>query len=392
MADQRIQHTEDMTGANHATKPDTLNRLTLVEHTEEGAHIPSYGELYEFTPAGSVLEIPTAGDFVNWDTGNVGLEAGAGFVVGTGGVGSKFVIGALGGGLYRLFEHAVYTAPVGDSLTMAAFLNDNQQLKFTEPATLGGATPAFPDSVDVKVGTIGSGTVDDVKSQDATYLQIDETNNEDTGFIIDFAFSGIGVPKQINFVGQYSGAGGHSVEVQIFDFTATVNDVQNGGTAYRCIRSHTSAASNEPGVGAQWPSYWESIGAAGGEPAWVTATPYTDGFVDVRAATQDIPNSTTDIERHWLVPGDLATRKNYVDVSGNSRVRIFHTSSGATAHDIFIDLFSIDDDQGSKSVTTSGFIQLAATDELDLKFTADMDNEEIEIISVNFWIERFKIL
>lgn len=38
MADQRIQSTEEMVGAAHATKADTLNRLTLVEHETDGTH------------------------------------------------------------------------------------------------------------------------------------------------------------------------------------------------------------------------------------------------------------------------------------------------------------------------------------------------------------------
>ena len=38
MADQRIQATEDMVGAGHATKTDTLNRLAVVEHENDGTH------------------------------------------------------------------------------------------------------------------------------------------------------------------------------------------------------------------------------------------------------------------------------------------------------------------------------------------------------------------
>lgn len=37
-ADQRIQYTERMVGANHPSLPDTLNRLTLIEHDSEGKH------------------------------------------------------------------------------------------------------------------------------------------------------------------------------------------------------------------------------------------------------------------------------------------------------------------------------------------------------------------
>ena len=38
MADQRIQYTEEMVGANHPTKSDTLNRLSLVDHENNGGH------------------------------------------------------------------------------------------------------------------------------------------------------------------------------------------------------------------------------------------------------------------------------------------------------------------------------------------------------------------
>jgi len=38
MADQRIQYTEEMVGAGHPTKSDTLNRLSLVEHNTDGTH------------------------------------------------------------------------------------------------------------------------------------------------------------------------------------------------------------------------------------------------------------------------------------------------------------------------------------------------------------------
>lgn len=38
MADKRILYTERMTGAGHPALPDTLNRLTLVEHNTDGTH------------------------------------------------------------------------------------------------------------------------------------------------------------------------------------------------------------------------------------------------------------------------------------------------------------------------------------------------------------------
>jgi hypothetical protein len=38
MADQRIAYTEEVVGSGHATKSDTLNRLALVEHSNDGTH------------------------------------------------------------------------------------------------------------------------------------------------------------------------------------------------------------------------------------------------------------------------------------------------------------------------------------------------------------------
>ena len=38
MADQRILYSEEMVGANHATKSDTLNRLVVVDHEQNGGH------------------------------------------------------------------------------------------------------------------------------------------------------------------------------------------------------------------------------------------------------------------------------------------------------------------------------------------------------------------
>lgn len=38
MADQRIQYTEEMVGAGHPTKSDTLNRHPAIEHNMDGTH------------------------------------------------------------------------------------------------------------------------------------------------------------------------------------------------------------------------------------------------------------------------------------------------------------------------------------------------------------------
>lgn len=56
-------------------------------------------------------------------------------------------------------------------------------------------------------------------------------------------------------------------------FTASSN-VLSGGKYYRCIKGHTSIAANEPGVGADWTTYWFEDSSVTGV-AWVVTTAYT---------------------------------------------------------------------------------------------------------------------
>ena len=51
--------------------------------------------------------------------------------------------------------------------------------------------------------------------------------------------------------------------------------VTNNGTTYRCIKGHTSSATDEPGVGADSSTYWIVDDAATGAIAWALTTVYT---------------------------------------------------------------------------------------------------------------------
>lgn len=53
------------------------------------------------------------------------------------------------------------------------------------------------------------------------------------------------------------------------------NAVTNNGTTYRCIKGHTSSATDEPGVGADNSTYWIEDPAATGAVAWDLTTGYT---------------------------------------------------------------------------------------------------------------------
>lgn len=57
----------------------------------------------------------------------------------------------------------------------------------------------------------------------------------------------------------------------------------NDGKSYKCIKSHTSSATDEPGVGANWRIYWALNGAEiSGGTAWALATDYTSNIVSYK--------------------------------------------------------------------------------------------------------------
>ena len=67
-ANQRILSTEEMVGASHSTKSDTLNRLFLVEGTNQGGHAPAISFPYIITERNinvasgfcSIVTLPTS--------------------------------------------------------------------------------------------------------------------------------------------------------------------------------------------------------------------------------------------------------------------------------------------------------------------------------------------
>lgn len=80
MEDKRIQFTERMVGANHPTRPDTLNRLALVGHNTDGTHksmvdVKEYGATGDGTTsdqtavAVAVAAAHAAGRHCYWPTG-----------------------------------------------------------------------------------------------------------------------------------------------------------------------------------------------------------------------------------------------------------------------------------------------------------------------------------
>lgn len=66
--------------------------------------------------------------------------------------------------------------------------------------------------------------------------------------------------------------------------------VTNDGTNYTCILNHVADATNEPGTGGSWETYWTATGDGGS--AWVLGTTYGSGLAQqLDTADSDWPDS-----------------------------------------------------------------------------------------------------
>lgn len=76
------------------------------------------------------------------------------------------------------------------------------------------------------------------------------------------------------------------------DFTTAASQVLVSGKTYLCLRSHTSSATTQPGVGANWHLYWKEHSNSS-TTAWVDATGYTGN------AIIEIPDAVIYIDKLW---------------------------------------------------------------------------------------------
>jgi hypothetical protein len=114
----------------------------------------------------------------------------------------------------------------------------------------------------------------------------------------------------------------------------TSSVVTNGGTTYRCIKGHTASATDEPGVGADWTTYWIEDSMATGAVVWVLTTAYTTiGEFNVAADTIGISDMFyRDIDDD--TPIDLIRMDEYLKISnksdlGTPKRAVFHKLLGA---------------------------------------------------------------
>lgn len=385
-----ILNNEEMVGKDHVSKSDTLSRALLIEHNDGGVHFYSYASLYEDTPAGTINIITTGGTYVKWTNSTAGPVAGGTLITSSIST-DDITIGNDGAGVYDAYLSASVSGQSGMKASLAIFVDGVRQGHLTRTVELGGSHKHFPDSIDVKIGTINSGDVNSLMSKDATYLDIQESATP-TGHIVDMLFVDVVAPVSIDFAGRYEGTAGHNVEIQVFDADRGLDRVQHGGTAYNCIRAHTAGAdTDEPGVEANWTSYWEDDGAAVSEPAWVDTTVYDDGFDEVRVTSKDLPHNTVDYTRSWIVGGSHIDRTKYSDANGNCHIRSIHKSAGTGSHQVLFDAFSLQDDHSGTSITISDLLPVIATDVVDARLTTNEDSSQLIVTSLNFKLTRGKI-
>lgn len=82
----------------------------------------SYGELYENDASTSLTLPATPGDFAQWVSSTIGLEAGAGLVVGNA-TNDNIVIGANGAGVYEISFQISWSGSVNTVYHPVVFLN-----------------------------------------------------------------------------------------------------------------------------------------------------------------------------------------------------------------------------------------------------------------------------
>lgn len=69
MANQRILASEEMVGYGHSTKADTLNRLAMIEHGEDGVHGATARKSMKAQPGGAYELTDGATIPIDWDNG-----------------------------------------------------------------------------------------------------------------------------------------------------------------------------------------------------------------------------------------------------------------------------------------------------------------------------------
>lgn len=164
MTDLRIQYNEEMVGANHSTKTDTLNRLALAEHNTDGSHAVANESI-----RGLVVS--------RHDDANLAISAGF-VVIDDGAAVQRRALaanttkahGQSGGAAETVY---VYIDPDAASGGVAPALNDNNIIVSTTAPVWSGAKQGLYHPADTGQRCVGVWMVDSSNHSEAWHAELD---------------------------------------------------------------------------------------------------------------------------------------------------------------------------------------------------------------------------
>ncbi|MDB4312210.1 hypothetical protein N9937_02145 [bacterium] len=156
--------------------------------------------------------------------------------------------------------------------------------------------------------------------------------------------------------------------------TLTASSTVSG---YRCYKPHTSSASDEPGVGANWSTYWKSDSTATG--TWAGSTAYT------AINSFNLPSGYIGISKAWVreneidQPIDVISRMDYVLISDKTSTGtpdLLSVERSFNNGEVFtVNLYPVPED-------TDMIIHMLAVRTLE-DFDADTDNPDFPVRWLN---------
>lgn len=118
--------------------------------------------------------------------------------------------------------------------------------------------------------------------------------------------------------------------------TAYVVDdaIENDGSSYICISDHTSGATDEPGVGASWTTFWNLLAAKGDVGATGADGANGKSLIEIGWAQHKSASSTYEVVRDLIFPGTTAYGTptaakiiGFVDPSTTGQVRLYDVTN-----------------------------------------------------------------
>lgn len=153
--------------------------------------------------------------------------------------------------------------------------------------------------------------------------------------------------------------------------TLTASSTVDG---YKCYKAHTSSATTEPGVGADWTTYWRTD--SNGTGTWATSTAYT-------AVNQfDLPSGYIGVSKAWVrenerdIDMDIISRMDYLSITEKTSTGTPQLMSlDYTTDTITANLYPVPQD-------TDMVIHLLAVRTLE-DFDSDTDNPDFPVKWLN---------